>query len=132
MFLPVDPSSGLPIYRQIMDQVRRMVASGALCAGERLPSVRSLSASLGVNPLTAGKAYRELEREGLLRMRRGRGMFVAADLDASEAARQALLETAQRMVLEAGQAGLGRQELLRLLDETWQRLLGTRAAGGDP
>jgi len=57
---------------------------------------------------------------------------VAADLDASEAARQALRETAQRMVLEAGQAGLGRQELLRLLDETWQRLLGTRAAGGDP
>ena len=77
MFIPIDPSSGLPIYRQIMDQLRRMIASGALQPGDRVPSVRDLSASLRINHLTVGKAYGELEREGLLEKRRGLGVFVA-------------------------------------------------------
>jgi GntR family transcriptional regulator len=77
MFLKVDPASGVPIYRQIMDGVRYSVASGVLAAGERLPSVRDLATTLGVNPTTIQKAYGELEHLGVIETRRGQGTFVA-------------------------------------------------------
>src|SRR5436190_5245291 len=124
MFLPLDASSGLPIYRQIMDQVRRMLAAGGLGPGDRLPSVREMSATLGINALTVAKAYGELERAGLIEMRRGLGMFVAdsAAGAAREARRRELGSTAQRLVLEAVQAGLGERDLQRLVSETWERV----------
>ena len=133
MFLPLDPSNGLPIYRQIIEQVRRMVASGALAPGARVPSVRDLAVTLAVNPLTVGKAYGELEREGVLEMRRGLGMFVAARKPAvaqqKEARRQAVLRAAERLVLEAAQARLGREETQRLVDECWRDLERTDKRG---
>src|SRR5918911_3016488 len=110
MFLPIDPSSGLPIYRQIYDQVRRMIAAGTLKAGDRLMSVRELSATLAINPLTVAKAYGELEREGLVEMRRGLGVFVArsaAPVRALSAKRAAGRAAAERFALEAAQAGVG-------------------------
>ena len=78
MFLSVDPSSGLPVYRQIMDQVRRMIVAGRLTPGDKIPSIRELAATLQINALTVGKAYSELEHDGTLEMRRGLGMFVRA------------------------------------------------------
>ena len=123
MFLPVDPASGLPIYRQVMDQVRRMVASGALKAGERVPSVRELSATLQINPLTVGKAYGELEQARVLEVRRGLGMFVAAGSAAdAKGGREAARQAAERLALEAMQAGLSREQTARLLDESWRRV----------
>jgi GntR family transcriptional regulator len=77
MFLQIDPGSGVPIYRQIMDGVRYAVAGGALAAGDRLPSVRDLATALGVNPTTIQKAYGELEHLGVIETRRGQGTFVA-------------------------------------------------------
>lgn len=74
----VHPSSGVPIYRQIMDQVRAMIASGRLATGDVLPSVRQMAAELQVNMMTVSKAYAKLEAEGLLERSRGRGMLVAA------------------------------------------------------
>ncbi|MDJ0840251.1 MAG: GntR family transcriptional regulator [Acidobacteriota bacterium] len=71
------PTSGVPIYRQIIDQVRRMVVGGHLTPGEELPSVRNLALQLEVNPMTISKAYSLLEAEGILLRRRGRGMQVA-------------------------------------------------------
>ena len=65
MILVVDPHSGFPVYRQIVDQVRLQVSSGALAPGDELPSTRSLSTQLGVNPMTISKAYALLEGEGL-------------------------------------------------------------------
>lgn len=136
MFLPINPSSGLPIYRQIMDQVQRMVVAGSLRPGDRVPSVRDLAAMLQVNHLTIGKAYHELEREGLLETRRGLGRFVAGRAvrrgPASEASRAAIKATAERLVLEAHQAGLVHDELRRLLDKCWQRMAGDRPQGGEP
>ena len=123
MFLPVDPSSGLPIYRQIMDQVRRMAASGLLKAGDRIPSVREASAVLQVNPLTVGKAYGELEREGLIEARRGLGMFVAAGQEGgAEARREGVRQAAERLALEAAQAGLTLDQATRLLSEGFGKL----------
>lgn len=130
MFIPIDPSSGLPIYRQIMDQVRRMIASGALKPGDRVPSVRDLSSSLQINHLTVGKAYNELDREGLLEKRRGLGVFVAvAPHDVGEAGREAVRETAQRLVLEARQAGLTREGTTELVEACWDDIDGGHPGG---
>ncbi len=106
-----------------MDQVRRMLAAGTLRTGDKIPSVRDLSATLEINPLTVGKAYGELEREGVLEMRRGLGMFVAARKEAGqEARREAARQAAERLALEAAQAGLTLEEAKRLLAEGWKDL----------
>ena len=78
MLIVVDPSSGVPVFRQVMDQVRFHVASGLLHPGDELPPTRALSAELGVNPMTVSKAYNLLERDGVLERRPGRPLVVAA------------------------------------------------------
>jgi len=78
MLIVVDPSSGVPVFRQVMDQVRFHIASGLLKAGDELPPTRSLSAELGVNPMTVSKAYSLLERDGVLERRPGKPLVVAA------------------------------------------------------
>jgi len=72
MILVVDPHSGIPVYRQLMEQIRFSVASGLLEPGEEVPSTRALSARLGVNPMTVSKALGLLEEDGVLKRRPGR------------------------------------------------------------
>ena len=72
----VQPTSGVPIYRQLMDQVRSLVSSGRLKPGDRLPSVRQMAAELEVNMMTVSKAYTRLEADGVLERERGLGMRV--------------------------------------------------------
>lgn len=74
----VATGSGEPIYRQLVDQVRRLVAGGQLAAGDELPSVRETAQALALNPMTVSKAYSRLEAAGILERRRGLGMVVAA------------------------------------------------------
>lgn len=74
----VATGSGEPIYRQLVDQIRRLVASGQLRAGDELPSVRNVAQALAVNPMTVSKSYSLAEAAGILERRRGQGMFVAA------------------------------------------------------
>ena len=130
MFIPLDTASGLPIYRQIRDQVRRMVAAGLLRPGDKLDSVRDLSATLGINPLTVIKAYQELEREGVVVMRRGLGMFVASSESQGALSAPRRKETVQpaadRLAIEALQAGLSEKQTLALLSEAWRRVLADR------
>lgn len=78
MLLLIDHRSGVPAYRQIMDQIKFQVAGGVLPAGEEIPSTRALSAQLSVNPMTVSKAYGFLEREGVLEHRRGQTLVVRA------------------------------------------------------
>src|SRR5262249_36204508 len=73
----LNPNSGVPIYRQIQDQIRYGIASGRLQPGEQLPTVRALAVDLSVNPNTVIKAYTELERQGVLTTEQGSGTFVA-------------------------------------------------------
>lgn len=73
----LQPSSGVPIYRQLIDQVRRLVASGQLTPGTELPSVREVAAEYTVNPTTISKAYSLLESEGLVQRNRGKPMTIA-------------------------------------------------------
>jgi GntR family transcriptional regulator len=78
MLISVDPQSHVPVYRQLMEQVRFLIASGQLQPGDELPSTRTLSAELGVNPMTISKAYSYLERDSVLERRPGRPLVVKA------------------------------------------------------
>jgi GntR family transcriptional regulator len=78
MLIAIDPHSGVPAYRQLMDQIRFQIASGVLQPGAELPSTRALSATLSLNPMTISKAYGLLEHDGVLERRRGQTLTVAA------------------------------------------------------
>ncbi|WMS86057.1 GntR family transcriptional regulator [Pleionea litopenaei] len=81
-FIPLEiaPSSGVPIYRQLIDQIKRMVASEQLKPGDAMPSVRNVASQLAVNPMTISKAYSMLEVEGILERQRGKGMIVSSQM----------------------------------------------------
>jgi GntR family transcriptional regulator len=115
-------NAGAPtaIYRQLMDQVRRLVASGQLTAGTQLPSVREVAAVLAINPMTVSKAYSALEAEGVLLRQRGLGMVVAAQPAAAHraASRAQLLRPAlEQVVAEGRQLGLTDDAILSLLKQ---------------
>ena len=78
MLIVVDPNSGVPVFRQLMDQIKFHIASGLLEPGSELPSTRALSAELGVNPMTISKAYGYLEKEGVVEHPPGRRVIVKA------------------------------------------------------
>ena len=78
MLLRPNPSSGVPIYLQLMEQVKHGIETGALRPGEQLPGIRPLAEELVINPNTVAKAYRELEHEGIVEIRHGAGAFVSA------------------------------------------------------
>jgi GntR family transcriptional regulator len=119
----LDPHSGIPIYRQLQEQVRRLVAGGQLKAGTQLPSVRDLALAHAVNPMTVSKAYSLLEAEGLLQRNRGRPMTVAARrrvVESPERRARQIEPQAQALVLSAQQLELSRSDLDALLDRIWE------------
>lgn len=75
---PIDHKSGVPIYVQIMNHIKHLIATGVLAPGQQLPTIRQLAVDITVNLNTVAHAYAELEREGLLTIQRGRGTFIAA------------------------------------------------------
>ena len=77
ILLKPNPSSGVPIYLQLMEQVKHAIETGALRPGEQLPGIRPLAEELVINPNTVAKAYRELEHEGVIELRQGAGAFVS-------------------------------------------------------
>ncbi len=115
----LDLHSGVPVYRQLIDQVRSSVASGSLAAGDQLPTVRQLAVDLAINPNTVLKAYRELEWGGLLETHQGTGTFVAKKkLDGNHADRKRQLgQIAGECAARAGAAGFTVEELLDRLRE---------------
>ena len=119
MLIVVDPSSGVPVFRQVMDQVRFHIASGLLQSGDELPATRSLSAELGVNPMTISKAYNLLERDGVLERRPGRPLVVRAlDLEELEMEKiDRLRGSLADAVRAARQLGLESDEALRVYGE---------------
>ena len=115
----LDLQSGVPIYRQIIDQVRGGVARGALGAGDQLPTVRQLSVDLAINPNTVARAYRELELGGLVETHQGTGTFISAQkLRGSEAERsRQLAQITGEFVARAGAAGFSVDDLIQQLHE---------------
>ena len=121
----VQPTSGVPIYRQLMDQIRTMIASGRLAAGDRLPSVRQMAATLEVNMMTVSKAYARLEADGEIERERGLGMRVplavssdeAPSLKATLAERQKELRPiAEELATRAWQLKLTEQQTLSVVE----------------
>jgi GntR family transcriptional regulator len=111
-----DPTSGVPLYRQIQDQIRYGVASGHLTVGEQLPTVRALAVELEVNPNTVIKAYTELEREGLLTTEQGSGTFIAPweTAPVTDEARQAkLLSLCSEFLAQVARYGFAPDEAVR-------------------
>lgn len=106
MLFAINPSDSRPIYVQIMDEVRRSVATGALVSDDPLPSVRQLATTLRVNPNTVAQAYRELEREGLVYVQRGQGTFVGSPGQIDADRRALVMELARRALVEASRLGL--------------------------
>jgi GntR family transcriptional regulator len=121
MFLYLNPQSGVPIYRQMLQQLRERISSGQLEPETQLPSVRDLSAELHINPLTVSKVYQMLERDGLVEFRRGQGTFITAGrkpLSASE--QQQLIQPAiDQVVSEAIHLGIDEPTLQRFIRQTY-------------
>ncbi len=117
MTLHISTASRVPIYQQLAQQIREAIARGELQPEASLPSVRQLSRELVVNPNTVARAYTELEREGLLISRPGRGVYVAQPRnDLTRAARdRRLIEQLDRWLTEAVHLGYAADEVLRLV-----------------
>ena len=119
MLFTVDPQSDVPVYRQVMEQVRYAIASGQLGPGDELPSTRALSSELGVNPMTISKAYSYLERDGVLERRPGRPLVVKPFDGGQLYARRVelLRENLAPVVSVVRQLGMGKAEALRVFAE---------------
>jgi len=120
----LNPQSGTPIYRQLVEQVRRLVASGQLAPGAALPSVRELALEHAVNPMTISKAYAQLESEGVLVRNRGKPMTVAQRPRPQAPLRDRLRQIedeVDRLVLAAKQLELGPDQVKTLIEKRWER-----------
>src|ERR1700684_172378 len=115
----LDEHSGVPVYRQLIDQVQTAIASGALAATDQLPTVRQVAVDLAINPNTVSRAYREMEIRGLLDTQQGTGTFIAdrkVEYSKDERDRQ-LAQLVGEFVSRAGAAGFTLKQLVKALQD---------------
>ena len=116
-----DHSSGVPPYQQLVQQVRRALRLGLLEKGDQLPTVKEVVAALAINPNTVSKAYRELEHDGIVRVRPGAGTFVTRSLaDETVVAHAPLRRELQRWMIKARRAGLEDESIEALIATTFR------------
>ena len=118
--LRLNSSSGTPLYLQLVEHLKHSIATGAIKAGEQLPSVRRMAEDLLINPNTVVRAYRDLESEGLVELRHGSGVFVCE----SVSARVDLMKKAEPIIRSA----VGRLESLDLAEDDIRRLMENELA----
>lgn len=130
MYLRIETTSGVPITRQIADQIRTHCAAQTLRPGDRLPSVRQLAQELAVNPNTVLRVYERLTADGILERRHGDGTFVADRLPAGglKAERDALALEVDRLARRAAELGLAAADVHRLFDASLARHVRERAS----
>ncbi len=125
----LDARSGVATYLQIVQQVKDALHLGVLDVGDQLPTVREVVADLAINPNTVAKAYRELEREGLVVARQGRGTFIASTLASSSLRHHESLRASLEAWLEsARRAGLDEDSIRALVSTTLRESVGRRVA----
>jgi len=124
----LDHQSGVPVYRQLIDQVQAAIATGALSVGDQLPTVRRVAVDLAINPNTVVRAYREMEVRGILDTQQGTGTFVAEGrVEHSKDERERMLsQLATEFVARAGSAGFKVHELLEALQQMSSEVEGKR------
>jgi GntR family transcriptional regulator len=129
LFINIDPSSGLPIYLQIAQQIKTAVAMGRLEPEEPLPSVRQLAVELAVNPNTVARAYLDLEIEGVIYKRQGAGTFVSGQgVRVSKVERRRVLsELLERALVEGINLGLSERELRDAFERVLEKIMQARA-----
>lgn len=129
MFINIDPSSGLPIYIQIAQQIKTAVAMGRLHPEDPLPSVRQLAVELAVNPNTVARAYLDLEIEGVIYKRQGAGTFVSGQgVEMSKGERRRVLnELLEKALVEGVNLGLSERELRDAFERMLEKMLQSRA-----
>ena len=122
MILELDHHSGVPIYRQLMEQVRRQIMGGQLPKGQKLVSVRDLAKQLKVNPMTVSKVYTLLEMEGILERRRGVGLFVAGlKKEQKRKTKSAIVQGMRRKAaLTAIQMEMPEEELQKMIEDIYK------------
>jgi GntR family transcriptional regulator len=124
MEIRLSTSDGVPVYRQIVNQVKYLVASGRLRPGQELPTIRALAEKLVINPNTVVHAYAELENEGLVVRRHGSGTYVAEDPTrlSSHAGREALSAKVDSLLADAAHLNTSVEEVIRLVCERYASL----------
>ncbi|NMA81467.1 GntR family transcriptional regulator [Jeotgalicoccus aerolatus] len=123
----IDVKSRVPIYEQLTENVKRLIIQGVLTPGEQLPSVRSLAQELTINPNTIQKAYRELEREGYVISRPGKGSFVNDMTDVMNKERiSSLTEELERLIKELVFLEVPGDDLKKLIDKVQQEKEGQK------
>ena len=131
MIYRIDPQAALPIFEQLVHQVKNAVVRGDLRVGSKLPSVRLLAREVSINPNTVVKAYSTLEGDGVIRRRQGAGCYITGktnNLNSRQRARQ-LLELVKRAVTEAVHLGFSQADLRLALDKQLMKLSDTRTKG---
>ena len=125
IWFDVDVHSGVPIYVQLVEQVRRGVEVGVLSGGDRLPTVRALAGELGVAPNTVVKAYGELQRDGVISSRPGVGTVISEDVreTAKEARVEALYERLATLVRDAAALGVTEDDLWERVDREFEKIV---------
>jgi GntR family transcriptional regulator len=115
----LDAHSGVPVYRQLIDQVQAAIASGVLSTGEQLPTVRQVAVDLAINPNTVSRAYREMEIRGLLDTQQGTGTFIAdRKVEYSKDDRERMLgQLVSEFVSRAGASGFTLKQLMKALKD---------------
>jgi GntR family transcriptional regulator len=127
LLFQINPSSGVPIYRQLMDQVRTLIGTGRLTEGAMVPSVRQIAEGLQINPMTVSKAWSLLERDGVLERVRGQGMRVLAAAKPRATVKerqQALQPLLEQVVIQAAQLSLSREQVLAAMAAALKELPG--------
>ncbi len=123
MEIQVDHESGVPIYLQIMEQIKHLVATGRLKPGDQLPTLRKLAVNLRVNPNTVAHAYHELDSQGVISTQQGRGTFIATHPDEgrlAEVRRERLRTIFREALLQALSLGYGREEIRKVFEGQFQ------------
>ena len=119
MDLRIDPSTGVPVYLQLMERIKHAISTGALRGGEQLPTIRALAAEVCMNPNTVARAYRDLESEGVITVRHGAGAFVTPQRAATGKA-AALAEAGKAMrtaIHKSRQLALSEAEIRRVFED---------------
>lgn len=126
MHIHINHHSGEPIYRQMVEAIKLRITNGELAEGTRLPSIREMAAQLEINARTVSRAYEVLDKEGLVVLQQGRGVFVTSPQATvpTKQRRPLLMEQIRRLLAEATRMGASREEVLQIMQNAMKEMWG--------
>lgn len=128
MYLQINPNSGIPVYLQIIEQIKHAISIGVFEVGKSIPTIREIALQLCVNPNTVAKAIKELEREGVLKTYVGKGSFVTENsINITKNDNEVkIMQLIEKCVKDAKWIGLDKEVFIKYINENWEKIL----AGG--